>query len=571
MNSTPHRTTAALARITASAAFLGGAVALLGCEALLGIEDVSLDPGAGGGGAGASSSSASTSTSTHGGGAADGGGGQGGQAEGDFTFAIQSTGVNVPYNGINHVDVAITRIAGFDGPVEVDVQAPPPGLVAAAITIPPGSSAGRLEVGASGALTLGTAFDLDLIATSGGTARTDSVRAVVTGKPGTLDESFGQAGIAAWNLGSDGGGLDDIRQTAQGKILTAGNGIGGLGGATLKGFRLLGDGAADASFAGGSVADAFCGCTKYQQIRGITRLLNGAVFLVGHASGDTTDDIAFLRYRDDGTRDGVDSANTGKGLIDLGGDESVAAMDLSPSERLLVTGERDGELFVAAINPTYGYLDRDFGAEGWTAPFTGSPSAGTALVADAGGSTLVAGWIEVDGDRDMVLLELTPDGAIGDLEQQRMITRAGHQEPVAMAVQPDGRILVGARSVEAGATDFLVVRFEPDGGLDTTFGEDGYALAGVPGGVAVDMALQRDGRIVVAGNVGEHAASRPTLVRFLPDGALDPTFGDKGVQGLFLGEENAVQSMTVAGDGKLLVAGTRQTFPTYGLVARLWN
>ncbi|WP_437578357.1 delta-60 repeat domain-containing protein [Sorangium sp. So ce887] len=568
MNSTPHRTTAALARITARAAFLGGAVALLGCEALLGIEGVSLDPGAGGGGAGASSSSASTST--HGGGAADGGGGQGGQAEGDFTFAIQSTGVNVPYNGIHHVDVAITRIAGFDGPVEVDVQAPPPGLVAAAITIPPGSSAGRLEVGASGALTLGTAFDLDLIATSGGTARTDTVRAVVTGKPGSLDESFGQAGIAAWNLGSDGGGLHDIRQTAQGKILTAGNGIGGLGGATLKGFRLLGDGAADPSFAGGSVADAFCGCTKPQQIRGITRLLNGAVFLVGHASGDTTDDIAFLRYRDDGTRDGVDSGNTGKDLIDLGGEEYVAAMDLSPSERLLVTGERDGELFVAAINPTYGYLDRDFGTEGWTAPFTGSPGAGTALVADAGGSTLVAGWIEVAGERDIVLLELTPDGAIGGLGQQQ-ITRAGPQEPVAMAVQPDGRILVGARSAEAGSTDFLVVRFEPDGGLDTTFGEDGLALAGVPGGVAVDMALQRDGRIVVAGNVGEHAASRPTLVRFLPDGALDPTFGDKGVQALFLGEENAVQSMTVAGDGKLLVAGTRQTYPTYGLVTRLWN
>ncbi|WP_437653544.1 hypothetical protein [Sorangium sp. So ce1182] len=68
---------------------------------------------------------------TQNGGPAEGGGGQGGQARGDFTFAIQSTGVNVPYNGINHVDVAITRVAGFDGAVEVAVQAPPPGLVAA--------------------------------------------------------------------------------------------------------------------------------------------------------------------------------------------------------------------------------------------------------------------------------------------------------------------------------------------------------------------------------------------------------------------------------------------------------
>ncbi|WP_437571661.1 delta-60 repeat domain-containing protein [Sorangium sp. So ce542] len=571
MNRTPRRTPAFLASIAARTALLGGAAALLGCEALLGIEDVSLDPGAGGGGASVSSSS--SSASTNGGGPAEGGGGQGGQAQGDFTFAIQSTGVNVPYDGVNHVDVAISRIGGFDGPVEVDVQAPPPGLVAEAITIPPGSSAGRLEVGASGALTLGTAFDLELIATSGGTARTDAVRAVVTGKPGTLDESFGEAGISAWNLGSDGGGLHDLRQTAQGKILTAGNSIDGLGGARLKGFRLLGDGAADASFAGGGgVSDRFCGCTKYQEIRGITRLLNGSVFLVGYAPGETTDDIAFLRYRDDGTLDGVDSGNTGKDLIDLGGEERVAAMDLSASERLLVTGQRDGQLFVAAINPTYGRLDRDFGTEGWTVPLMGSPgaSAGTALAAGARGSTLVAGWVEDGGDRDLVLLELTAEGAIGGLGMMQ-VARAGGQEPVAMAVQPDGRILVAARSEEAGSSDYLVVRFEADGTIDETFGEDGQALAGVPGGAAVDMALQLDGRIVVAGNVGEFAASRPTLARFLPDGALDPTFGEGGVQAVFLGEENVVQSMTVSADGKLLVAGTRQTFPTYGLVARLWN
>ncbi|WP_437653261.1 delta-60 repeat domain-containing protein [Sorangium sp. So ce1182] len=569
MTSTPHRTTAALARHAAVAALLGGAAALLGCQAILGIDDVSLDPGADTGG-GAASSSPSSSTATNGGGPGEGGGGQGGQAQGDFTFAIPSTGVNVPYDGVGHLDVAITRIAGFDEPVEVVVQAPPPGLVAPSITIPSGSTAGRLEVGASGTLTLGTEFDLDLVATAGGTVRTDSVRAVVTGKPGTLDESFGTAGISAWNLGSDGGGLYDIRQTARDKILAAGNSTGGLGGQQLKGFRLLDDGAPDTTFAGGSVTDRFCGCTKPQRISGITRLLNGSVVLVGDASGESTNDIAFLRYRDDGTLEGVDSGNTGKGLIDLGGEESVAAVELSAAERLLVTGQRDGEIFVAAINPTYGYLDNDFGTEGWTAPLMGSASAGTALARGARGAMLVAGWVEQGGDRDIVLVELTREGALGGLGMQQ-VSRAGNQEPVAMAVQPDGGVLVAARSVEAGKDDFLVVRFGPDGSLDTGFGQDAQALAGLTDGAPVDMALQLDGRIVVAGNVGEYAVSQPTLVRFLPDGTLDPTFGDKGVESLFLGEEDFVHSMAIANDGKLLVAGIRQTFPTYGLVARLWN
>ncbi|WP_437297855.1 delta-60 repeat domain-containing protein [Sorangium sp. So ce426] len=567
MNSTSHRRTAALARVAARAALLGGAAALLGCEALLGIEDVSLDSGAGGGAS--SSSSPSGSPSGSGGGTADGGGGQGGQAEGDFTFAILADLVDVPYNGVNHVTVAITRIGGFDEPVVVDVQAAPVGLVADPITIPSGSSRGTLEVGASGALTLGTAFDLDLIATSGRMARTDSARAVVTGKPGTLDESFGAAGITSWNLASDGGGLHDIRQAASGQILTAGNSINGLGAAKLEGFRVLRDGSLDAAFAGGRVTSSFCSCTEYQEIRGITRLLNGAVFLAGYARGEATDDIAFLRYRDNGTQDTIDSANTGKGLIDLGGDEHVTAMDLSASEQLLVTGERDGQLFVAAINPTYGYLDTKFASVGWIAPLGVGPSAGTALAARPDG-LLVAGWAEQGGDRDIVLAQLAANGAVSGLGDLTIV-RPGEQEPVAVVVQPNGSILVGARSTEAGSSDFLVVRLDADGLLDTTFGEDGFALAGLAGGEAVDMALMPDGRIVVAGNVGQGANSQPTLVRFLPDGALDPTFGDKGVQALYLGEEDVVQSMTLSTDGKLLVAGTRQTFPTHGLVARLWN
>ncbi|CAN90930.1 Hypothetical protein sce0773 [Sorangium cellulosum So ce56] len=560
VNSTTHRRTAALAR----AALLGGAAALLGCEALLGIEDVSLDSGAGGG------ASSSSSPSGSGGGTADGGGGQGGQAEGDFTFAILADSVDVPYNGVNYVTVAITRIGGFDEPVVVDVQAAPAGLVADPITIPSGSSAGRLEVGASGALTLGTTFDLDLIATSGRTARTDSARAVVTGKPGTLDESFGAAGITSWNLASDGGGLHDIRQAASGQILTAGNSISGVGASKLEGFRLLRDGALDPAFAGGRVTSSFCSCTKYQEIRGITRLINGTVFLAGYASGEATDDIAFLRYRDNGTQDNIDSANTGKGLIDLGGDEHVAAMDLSASEQLFVTGERDAQLFVAAINPTYGYLDNKFATVGWIAPLGVGPSAGTALTARPDGSVLVAGWVEEGGDRDIVLVQIEANGAVGGLGELT-IARPGQQEPVAVVVQPDGRILVGVRSTEAGSSDFLVVRLEADGLFDTTFGEDGFALAGLAGGEAVDMALMPDGRIVVAGNVGQGANSQPTLVRFQPDGALDPTFGDKGVQALFLGEQDFVQSMTLSTDGKLLVSGVRQTFPTHGLVARLWN
>jgi uncharacterized delta-60 repeat protein len=136
----------------------------------------------------------------------------------------------------------------------------------------------------------------------------------------------------------------------------------------------------------------------------------------------------------------------------------------------------------------------------------------------------------------------------------------------AMALQPDGKILVVGTAYDVGPfrvdSTVVVARFDSDGALDPTFGTDGKVKTAIPfdqdfEGKAV--ALQSDGKIVVAGTDvivnDEHLA----LVRYGPDGSLDATFGTDGLVGRALGRAGVAEGVAIQSDGKIVVAGSRET------------
>jgi uncharacterized delta-60 repeat protein len=563
----PHRA----ARGAVVAMLTGGALGVLGCQVVLGIHDVSRDPTGG--------------DSAGNGGAGPDGGGQGGNAQGSFTFAIKTTRVNVPYGGLNYVDVEATRIGGFDSAIDVSVQGAPAGLVAKPLTIASGSTTGKLEVGAEATLVLGTAFELSLLATSGGLTQTAKVPAVVTGKPGTLDESFGQGGITAGPSNSGYVALNDIREVAEGKILVGGVSGTKLGGGTLEGMRLLASGAVDTSFNGtGFVQQNFCGCTKGQGgALGVAREIDGLVIFVGWGNAGTgkTDDIYLFRYRDNGALDGIQSDN-GINFIDLGGNEDVLAMELAKKTgAIVVSGAKDSQVFVAQMFDRYSSLDTQGFAtpSGWLAPDVGATtSGGDALAIDAMGRILVAGWAESSGDEDVLLFRLTQAGALDATFGTAGVVKValpGSQRASAVIVEPDGGILVAADTSDGTTRQLLLQRFVSSGALDPAFGDGGQVLAPLGGDVynsrPVRMARLLDGRIVVAGTGAIEGTKGPVLERFLPDGSPDPTFGSGGAEVLFVGNEGQAHAIALTTEGKLLVAGSRESYPFKGYVARVWN
>jgi serine/threonine-protein kinase len=131
----------------------------------------------------------------------------------------------------------------------------------------------------------------------------------------------------------------------------------------------------------------------------------------------------------------------------------------------------------------------------------------------------------------------------------------------ALLIQPDGRIVFGGRGeVTTIRYDFSLVRLNENGTLDESFGRKGVVTTNVAGystSYLQAMALQPDGKIMAAGN----AMTSDTeivfaLVRYLPDGTLDPTFGQNG-QALvnFPGATEEVAGVAIRDDGGIAWAG----------------
>ncbi len=137
---------------------------------------------------------------------------------------------------------------------------------------------------------------------------------------------------------------------------------------------------------------------------------------------------------------------------------------------------------------------------------------------------------------------------------------------LAVAVQPDGRIVaVGDTEADRGS-DIVIVRSTPDGRPDPTFGRGGKVVTDLGGVRATDdharsVALQSDGKIVVAGytETGDVArGSEIAVVRYTADGRLDPGFGAGGrrLTGLGAAADDVGQAVVVQPDGRILVAGS---------------
>jgi len=130
--------------------------------------------------------------------------------------------------------------------------------------------------------------------------------------------------------------------------------------------------------------------------------------------------------------------------------------------------------------------------------------------------------------------------------------------PPALAIQADGRIVLAGYS-GGYPFDFALARYNPDGSLDTGFGTGGLVTTDFNSGdsdYGHAVAIQVDGRIVVAGSTGYPSHQDFALARYNIDGSLDTNFGDGGFVvtdfGTYRDDANAV---VIQADRKIVVAG----------------
>jgi uncharacterized delta-60 repeat protein len=297
--------------------------------------------------------------------------------------------------------------------------------------------------------------------------------------------------------------------------------------------------------------------------------------------------FAILRYNSDGSLD--DSfGNGGKVTTDfLGFPVGANAVALCPDGKIVVVGSVDydkdeaSDFGIARYNSN-GSLDTTFDNDGKVmAGFTAFNNASHAFDNSAhavsvqpDGKIVVVGFAgrgpnsNTGPEFGLVRYNIdgTPDSSFGANGKAFTDFFGSVDDPKALVIQPDGKIIVAGDIVNVPADtnhDFGLVRYNSDGSLDAAFGDNGRVTTDFfrTSDVAQAMILQPDGKIITGGYVfgsGRHYDFG--LARYNSDGSLDSSFGASGKTVTdFFGLRDKLTALTIQPDGKIIAGGSAST------------
>lgn len=406
--------------------------------------------------------------------------------------------------------------------------------------------------------------------------------------PGELDPSFGIGGKVQTPFGPESyaGG---VAVQADGKVLVVGTPQESEGFSVA---RLLPNGSPDPTWGEGGVVTTHLG--KFASAYDVAVQPDGKIVVVGEAPGAKNEDFAIVRYLSNGKLD----PGFGEGGIvilpvgELGDQGRVVA--LGPGGRIAVVGISDLPSFRNAVGVAMlesdGTPEAAFAGDGTTTVQTesGEDDRGEGVDFQPEGKIVIADSTGAGIGDGFTLIRLGLNGKLdpsfgGDGIVETPIPGEGGVEEGRISdvlVQPDGKIVGGGYGVDnVGVTmetviKFEVVRYLSNGELDPSFGSGGMVGQRLPSNYSFGrkLALDASGRLILGGTYDANPApleenEAPALMRFNPNGSLDPSFGSGGIVVGTLGagiEEESIEGLALQLDGKIVTSGSRYAEPGGG-------
>jgi uncharacterized delta-60 repeat protein len=289
--------------------------------------------------------------------------------------------------------------------------------------------------------------------------------------------------------------------------------------------------------------------------------------------------LSIARYNTDGSLDTSFGSGGTAPIVTLGnGLDEMKSIALQPDGKIVVAGSTslptafNFDFMVARFNAN-GTPDTTFGTGGKTlTEFDGLNDQAKAVLIQPDGKIVVAGQAQfgnfVSADQDFAIVRYLADGTLeptfGGGDGKSTVSVGGKSDFVnAAALQADGSIVVVGRVFTdngSGNSDMGIVRFLSNGNVDTGFGteridfkEGGIVPVGFDGGEwdeALDVLVQSDGQIVIAGYTIHVGVFRGALVRLDSSGAIDTQFGLVNTDAIEKANAIALQA-----DGKVVATG----------------
>ena len=379
--------------------------------------------------------------------------------------------------------------------------------------------------------------------------------AAVLGAAGDLDATFGTGGMQTSDVGGPSwDAANALAIQANGKIVTVGmsnNSV--VCCSSIYDFAVVRydpDGSLDTTFStDGKLTTPIGASSDIAQAVAIQS--DGKIVTAGYSEsgGNANNDVAVVRYDPDGS---LDTTFSGDGKIVTAG--------------FAWSGAGNGSQFAVVRYDPDGSLDTTFSGDGKQVTYIGTSTFDEAkdVAIQGDGKIVVAGFTSDGGAvAEFAVVRYNSDGSLdttfsGDGKQTTSVG-AYYSYASGVVIQADGKVVVVGERNDCGGgncsnSDFALVRYDSDGSLDTTFSGDGKQTTpiGTSSAVAEDVALQADGKIVGTNGSGNFA-----VVRYDPDGSLDTTFSGDGKQTrATVGAVSAsAEALTIQGDGKIVTAG----------------
>lgn len=372
---------------------------------------------------------------------------------------------------------------------------------------------------------------------------------VAIAAPGDLDPSFGNGGVAIADA------LTPIALAIQpdGKIVVGGrkdeNGMYALA-------RFDSNGVVDNAFGSRGVANL-----GYQfELSALAFQADGKILIAGHDFLARLTSMGELDTSFGGT--GVITSPLGVACLSPNGYCTLAALTVDANDRIVASGSYGSisgrwwisDLAVARYDSS-GSPDASFNGTGVSFTDFEATDRAVAVLLQPDSKSVVAGTASPEPTFGLrfVLARFNSDGSVDSTfgsNGQVVTTPGGIWASAGDAVlQPDGKIIVVGSSWSDNHFAMTIVRYNPAGGLDPTFGSAGI-VTNTALGFAVAAALQQDGKLLVLDGYFH-------LARYQTDGQIDTTFGIAGMIGKPIDTVQTATGLAMQSDGRFIVAGAQ--------------
>ncbi|MEI6524203.1 MAG: T9SS type A sorting domain-containing protein [Bacteroidota bacterium] len=302
--------------------------------------------------------------------------------------------------------------------------------------------------------------------------------------------------------------------------------------------------------------------------RAIAIQSDGKIVAVGSSNNGANDDFSIVRFNSDGSIDNTFNGN-GIQITDLGNTYDYAqALAIQSDGKIVVGGASNGDFALVRYNSD-GSLDNTFNGTGVQTTDLSNDDYGYGVTLQANGKIILVGNANTStGTVDLTVLRYNVNGSLdstfnGTGIQTTNFTTYSSDFGNDVKVQADGKIVVAGYTQTFSNYEYAVVRYNSDGSLDNSFDSDGIQTTamGVSIDIAFSLAIQTDGKIIIAGRTGNgSSASDFGLVRYNTNGSLDLTFSGDGIQTTDFGFREFGKAITLQPDGKFIVVGSTDYF-----------